>query len=136
MSTIRGILETVLYADDLDAAERFYTGVLGLQRLGEGSALMRTFRVAREQVLLVFDPSVSEAAGRDVPSHGSRGDGHVALLVEAGALDDWRRRLEDAGCGVEQDVTWETLRGRSIYTRDPAGNSVELTEADIWAPRV
>ncbi len=134
MPQIRGVLETVLYADDLDAAERFYAGVLGLTRIGEGSDLMRTFRVAPECVLLVFDPAQSSPPGRDVPSHGARGPGHAALLVAAGSLDDWRRRLEEAGVAIEQDIAWERLDGRSIYVRDPAGNSVELMDRDIWTP--
>ncbi|MEZ6241670.1 MAG: VOC family protein [Phycisphaerales bacterium] len=136
MTKIRGIHEAVLYASDLDAAEGFFAGVLGLPRLGDASDLMRIFRVAPEQVLLVFDPAKSEPAGREVPSHGARGPGHIALLVGAGELDAWRVRLEDAGIPIEQEVVWERLHGRSLYVRDPAGNSVELTEGDIWAPLV
>jgi len=134
VTRIRGIHEAVLYAPDLDAAERFYAGVLALPRIGEPSHLMRTFRVAPEQVLLVFDPARSEPPGREVPSHGARGPGHIALLVGAGELDAWRARLVAAGIPIEREITWERLHGRSIYVRDPAGNAVELTEGDIWGP--
>ncbi len=133
MTPIRGILETVLYCDDLDAAQRFYSGVLGLASDGDTSTLMRTFRVAPEQVLLVFDPGVSEPAGRDVPSHGCRGPGHVALLI-GDDLSVWRERLAAHGVGIEQEITWpqNRRRDRSIYIRDPGGNSVELITGDIW----
>ncbi len=33
---LEGILETALYADDLDAAEAFYGGILGLQKITRG----------------------------------------------------------------------------------------------------
>lgn len=135
MERVTGILETVLYADDLDEAERFYAGVLGLPRVGQGSALMRTFRVGPRQVLLVFDPSQSEPAGRDVPSHGARGPGHVALLVGEGDLPAWRARLTSHGVPIEEEIEWDwgPTPHRSIYVRDPAGNSVELITGDIWA---
>ncbi|MFI4896738.1 MAG: VOC family protein [Phycisphaerales bacterium JB059] len=135
MERLTGILETVLYADDLDAAEGFYTGVLGLPRVGEGSTLMRTFRVGPRQVLLVFDPAESKPTGRDVPSHGARGPGHVALLVGEGELPAWRDRLTAQGVQIEQEVEWDwgDTPHRSLYVRDPAGNSVELITGDIWA---
>lgn len=134
MTSVRGILETVLYCDDLDAAQRFYAGALGLEAIGEGSTLMRKFRIATEQVLLVFDPSVSEPPGRDVPSHGARGPGHVALLVSESDLSGWRDRLAGHGVAIEQEITWpqNSQRDRSIYVRDPGGNSVELITGDIW----
>ncbi len=134
MARVRGILETVLYCDDLDAAQRFYADVLGLETDADTSTLMRTFRVAPEQVLLVFDPSVSEPAGRDVPSHGTLGAGHVALLIGDDDLPAWRGRLAAHGVEIEREITWPQngRRDRSIYVRDPGGNSVELVTGDIW----
>jgi len=134
MPRITGVLETILYADDLDAAQRFYTGALGLAVIGEASELMRKFRVATNQVLLVFDPSVSEPSGRLVPSHGARGPGHVALLIDGSEFVAWRDRLVAAGVAIEKETTWTRDGGnhRSIYVRDPADNSVELITGDIW----
>lgn len=128
-----GVLETVLYANDLSAARRFYEGVLRIEVADALDDLSLVLRIGPGQVILIFDPSRSEEPGRSVPSHGHRdGCGHVALRVRPGDLDAWAERLEASGAGVEQRTTWSGGRGRSVYTRDPAGNSVELIDADIW----
>lgn len=132
MPRTRGVLETVLYADDLDAARRFYAGVLGLPPASAGSDLMIAFRTGPGSVLLVFDPSVSGVSGRDVPSHGASGEGHVALLIDEGSYTEWLAALSDAGVPVEQEIDWGN-GVRSIYMRDPARNSVELITGDLWA---
>jgi catechol-2,3-dioxygenase len=60
------IFETVLYAEDLAAAERFYRDAVGLEVIGRGD-LCVVFRCGGG-VLLIFDPRKSGALGRDVPS--------------------------------------------------------------------
>ncbi|MFO1143760.1 MAG: glyoxalase/bleomycin resistance/extradiol dioxygenase family protein, partial [Amaricoccus sp.] len=49
----------------------------------------------------------------------------------AAELDQWRARLERAGVAVEADFRWPN-GSRSIYVRDPAGNSVEFAEPALW----
>ncbi len=46
-------------------------------------------------------------------------------------FDHWQRRLAVAGVTIEQIVDWEQ-GGRSIYFRDPAGNSLELAPPTLW----
>ena len=46
-------------------------------------------------------------------------------------MADWRERLSAEGIAIEKEVDWPG-GGRSIYFRDPAGNSVELASARIW----
>ena len=41
-------------------------------------------------VLLLFDPRKSAAPGREVPSHGTSGAGHVAFAVKPEDLAAWR----------------------------------------------
>ena len=124
------VYETVVYGDDLGAMADFYAGVLGL-RLVDADALVTAFRLDDRALLLVFDAERSSAAGRPVPSHGAKGPGHVAFAVEPGELDAWTERLRRAGVAIEQEVEWGD-RGRSLYVRDPAGNSVELVDGDMW----
>lgn len=128
---ITGIYETVLYADDVAAMKTFYEDVLGLRLIDGPDALSAAFRLPDGGVLLVFDAARSGEPGRPVPSHGARGPGHVAFRVPAGALEEWRAALDAAGVPVERDVEWPR-GGRSLYVRDPAGNSVELTPGGIW----
>ena len=128
------ILETVLYANDLEQAEWFYRTVLGLEMPRELSELAAIFRINDQQVLLVFDPTASDKPDRTVPSHGARGPGHIALRIDPGDYENWLRRFSEHGVAIEQEIEWSghTDPGRSIYVRDPSGNSVELITADIW----
>ena len=127
------VLETALYAADLDAAEAFYAGVLGLERVTRAGDRHVFFRL-RDAMLLVFDPAATErppAGPLPVPPHGARGPGHIAFAATAAELDRWRARLVAAGIEIEADFLWPG-GARSIYVRDPAGNSVELAEPRLW----
>ena len=123
------IFETVLYAEDLAAAERFYHEALGLEVIERGDLLV-VFRCCGG-VLLIFDPRRSAAAGRNVPSHGTSGAGHVAFAAKPQDLEAWRKQLHQAGIPIETEVDWPQ-GGRSIYFRDPAGNVVELAPRTLW----
>lgn len=129
MLTPGRIFETVLYASDLRACERFYQDVLGLKLVERGDFFIALR--CRESVLLLFDPAKSEAAGRSVPAHGARGPGHIAFATRDEELGAWRARLEEAGVPIEDEVEW-SAGGRSIYFRDPAGNSVEFAPPTLW----
>lgn len=123
------IFETVIYANDLGAARQFYTEVLGLE-LFSGFDVALSFR-CDGGVLLIFDPAKAELPGRDVPSHGGHGPGHIAFAAGEAELDGWRAHLADHGVPIEMEVTW-SMGGTSIYFRDPAGNSVELAPPTLW----
>jgi catechol-2,3-dioxygenase len=125
------VSETVLYALDLHEVRPFYAGVLGLRDISRNLPRGLAFRVDDRSVLLVFDPRLTCLPHDLVPSHGADGPGHIALRVEAGTLARWRTTLEEAGYPIERSVEWPS-GARSIYVRDPAGNSVELVEGEIW----
>jgi len=123
----RRVYETVVYATDLEAARAFYRDALGLREVEEG-----VFRLDGDGVLLLFDPSESSRPGRVVPSHGPTGATHLAFAVGEAELEAWRERLAAHGVELEQDQDWQRGGARSLYVRDPAGNSVELVEGDLW----
>jgi catechol 2,3-dioxygenase-like lactoylglutathione lyase family enzyme len=123
------IFETVIYADDLGAAERFYREVMGLELVSRFDVAL-AFR-CENGVLLIFDPDKAGQPGRDVPSHGATGPGHLAFAAAASELDGWRNHLRAHGVPIEREVNWE-VGGTSIYFRDPAGNSVELAPPTLW----
>ncbi len=133
--TPSGILETVLYAKDLDAIEAFYGRVLGLEPYAK-SAGRQVFYKCAGQMLLVFNPEATEVPpGADaklpVPPHGASGPGHVCFRASAAEIAAWRAHLEKEGVAIEADFEWPG-GGRSIYFRDPAGNCLEFAEPRIW----
>ena len=130
-----GILESALYCDDLDLAEAFYGEVLGLERIAKAEGRHVFFRCGAG-VLLLFDPEATKAppapdARLPVPPHGTRGEGHLCFRAEADEIERWKARLEAAGIAIEAEFEWPQ-GGRSIYFRDPAGNSIEFAEPRIW----
>ncbi len=127
------ILEAALYVDDLDAAEAFYRDVLGFEPFAKVVGRHLFYRCAN-QILLLFDPKATRevsTVGIPVPPHGAVGSGHVCFRADAQGIEDWRRRLTSAGIEIEMDFEWPQ-GGRSIYFRDPSGNSLEFAEPRIW----
>ncbi|WP_105316471.1 VOC family protein [Thermus tenuipuniceus] len=121
------VLETAVYAEDLEKARAFYEGVLGLLCFQYQPPRHAFFRAGRG-VFLVFNPEHTEKE-ETLPPHGARGSVHVAFRVAEEELSLWAKRLEEAGF----PVWWaDWPRGKSLYTRDPAGNLVELAPAAIW----
>mgnify|MGYP001388257375 CR=1 FL=1 len=124
------ILETCLYVDDLNAAEKFYRRILGVESFSRVNNRHVFFRCG-ESMLLLFNPLETAKSSGDVPTHGAHGPGHVAFAIAPNQIDLCRRQLQENGIAIETEITWPS-GGRSIYFRDPAGNSVELATAQVW----
>ena len=123
------VVETAIYVDDLDAAERFYRDLLGLPVQGRVDGRHVFFKVGPVMLLaFLADKTLAEDAS---DAHGSHGPGHFALGISAAALPSWRRRLAEAGVAIVKEVRWPR-GGESIYFRDPAGNLAELVTPGIW----
>jgi len=129
VARIHGVYETVLYAADVPSLVGFYEATVGLRQIQAPDDHSAAFRLDDGGVLLVFDPGRTSAPGRFVPEHGTTGDGHVAFRVDE--LDELADGLRGNGVEVEREITWPG-GGRSGYVRDPAGNSVEFVEGEIW----
>jgi XTP/dITP diphosphohydrolase len=85
-------------------------------------------------MLLLFNPMKSEVKTRSpasAPPHGAHGPCHVCFSASAEELDAWCEHLTSHDIAIEADFEWP-FGGRSIYCRDPAGNSVEFAEPRIW----
>jgi catechol 2,3-dioxygenase-like lactoylglutathione lyase family enzyme len=124
------VLETCLYVDDLEAAELFYREVLGLELFAVKPG-RHVFFTCGEQMLLLFDPEATSDPGAGIPGHGCFGRGHVAFDVDDGDRERWKEQLAQHGVEIEREVDWPG-GARSIYFRDPAGNSLELASRDLW----
>lgn len=133
--TPSGILESALYVDDLDAAETFYAEVMGLRQIAKVDG-RHVFFACGDGVLLIFDPAQTihppkPDARLPVPPHGTTGQGHLCFRATEAEIADWTTRLGAHGVAIEADFEWPQ-GGRSIYFRDPAGNSLEIANPKIW----
>lgn len=133
--TPSGILEAALYVDDLDRAEAFYGQVLGLERISRVDNRHVFFRCGQAVVLLFNPDETAKPPAKDarfpVPPHGARGDGHLCFRASEDEIDRWKVHLENHGVAIESEFEWPK-GGRSIYFRDPAGNSIEFANPAIW----
>jgi catechol 2,3-dioxygenase-like lactoylglutathione lyase family enzyme len=134
MPSLRRVLETALYVDDLDRAAAFYARVLGLEPIYL-DARLRAYDVGGGGVLLLFRRGASlETArlpGGTIPPHDGCGPVHVAFSIEAGELAAWEARLRDEGVAIEGRTNWPR-GGESIYFRDPDGHLLELATPGLW----
>jgi catechol 2,3-dioxygenase-like lactoylglutathione lyase family enzyme len=126
---LRRILETALYADDLNQAEAFYQSVLGLNLFVKEVGRNLFFKIG-DQMLLIFNPARTIEESEAAP-HGARGPGHVAFAVPMSEMDAWKKHLKENGVEIEKDMVWPK-GGRSLYFRDPAGNCLELASPLVW----
>ena len=133
--TPTGLLEAALYVEDIDRAEAFYRDILGLEPFVKVEGRHVFFRCGG-MVLLLFRAAATETppdpdARLPVPPHGARGPGHLCFRASAVEIDRWSARLARHGVEIEADFDWPQ-GGRSIYFRDPDGNSLEFAEPRIW----
>jgi len=135
------ILESALYVTDLEAAESFYAEILGMERIAKAEGRHVFFRCG-QGVLLLFNAGATKqppppGAKLPVPPHGTVGQGHLCFAASFDGIERWKARLVEMGVAIEADFLWppkpgQERGGRSIYFRDPSGNSLEFAEPEIW----
>jgi catechol 2,3-dioxygenase-like lactoylglutathione lyase family enzyme len=122
-----GILETSLYADDLEAAERFYGGILGLT-VHARSPGRHVFFKCDAQMLLLFAPveTVKAPGSSSLPVPPHERTGRVTV-----PRDRSRDRFRRGGRGEREiEADFRPSGGWSI-TRDPPVQP-EFAEPRIW----
>lgn len=128
------VLESALYVNDLPRAVAFYRDVLGLEPTGHADHRAAFFRCGAGVVILFnADETIRPAApGKlPVPAHGARGPGHLCFRASRAEIAEWKAHLEANGVEIESEFDWPN-GARSIYFRDPSGNSLEFAEPKLW----
>jgi catechol 2,3-dioxygenase-like lactoylglutathione lyase family enzyme len=136
---VKGLGEIALRVNDLEKMQEFYEKVVGLEVMKRFPAAV-FFRVAdgaggHPQAFALFDRS-RERSGPAI--HGTTPDGvgqerstldHVAFEIDLSAYETEKARLEGLGLSVEAQVfTWTGWR--SLFVKDPEGNTVEFVCSD------
>ena len=133
---IHGVVETILYTDDLARATEFYRDVLGLTPMKGDGERFQALDTGASRVLLLFKRGGTLVpqpvpSGGVIPPHDGSGPLHLAFAIAAVDYDKWCARLLDCGVTIESETQWER-GGRSVYFRDPDKHLVELVTPGIW----
>ena len=123
------IKETCLYFHDLEKANDFYNGMLGLPVISHVPGKHIFFR-AGTSVLLCFNPADSKHKKRP-PPHFAHGHYHLAFEVEASQYENRKNELMKMGIVLIDKVIWDTGQ-ESVYFEDPEGNVLEIVPKGIW----
>lgn len=110
-----------IVARDLDLAEAFYCGVLGLpvmKRWDDEESPRSVWLALGGGAFLAVERA---AAGGPKRVDAAPGWHCVALTISVGARAAWRARLVEARVAIERESPF------SIYMRDPEGNLVALS---------
>lgn len=130
----QGVLETCLYAEDLNRAVEFYLAVLNFQVLVRDDRLC-AFETGRQRILILFQKNSTlqsvQLPGGVVPPHDGHGPAHLAFAIAAHDYDAWLAHLRQLNLGIESEMHWP-LGGRSVYFRDPDQHLVELVTPGVW----
>lgn len=132
---IDGVVETILYVDDLERAVAFYRDVLGLRLMTGDTVRFQAFDSGAGRVLLLFKrggtrEAVPAPVGM-IPPHDGSGQLHIGFAIPADAYEPWLARLRRLGLAIESETRW-ARGGRSLYFRDPDGHLLELITPGIW----
>lgn len=135
---VRALGEIAIRCADMDAMERFYGEVIGLEPLAERDGGITFFRIAEgygghTAVLALFGPGAGRpdlhAVSRQAPETGPRSSlHHIALSLgweEQAAAIAWYERIGQP-FRVEH---FDWIGWRGVFTQDPEGNTVELVAA-------
>jgi glyoxylase I family protein len=123
-----GVHHLAVVVCDLTRAERFYRRLFGLKVVKR----WRDDRGRPRSVWLALDDRVFlavERAGRprDRRPDSASGWHCLALAIDCGERDLWRRRLLRAGVAVERETVY------SLFIRDPEENLIALSHYPLAA---
>lgn len=123
---VKGLGEVSIQVRDLDAMQKFYEEVVGLEVLRWDESFV-FFKIAEgygghSQNLALFEAS-NTLNPQESTLH------HIALNIALEDFESERMRLEGLGLKVNATVH-EWLHVRSLYFYDPEGNHLELVAYD------
>ncbi|MBD6620463.1 glyoxalase [Komarekiella sp. 'clone 1'] len=138
--TVNGIVESVLYVEDLEHSAKFYQDLFGFE-IEIRDDMICVLRVPNSQGLILFPKCIAQQPGRTtspvgrikgmIPPHGGSGRLHIAFSIAASELEFWEQQLADRGIPLDSKVSWQR-GGWSLYFRDPDQHLLELITPGLW----
>ena len=123
MLKTQGVVHFTIPVKDLDRAERFYTEIMGMERLRRTDHMIFMRSGADCFVLTLSENPVA-------PNAGDAHDIHHAFRVSAPDYDRAKAFLAERGIRIikEEDRRSGTFQGRSAYFHDPDRNVLEIID--------
>ena len=127
------IIETCIYASNLEEMKNFYINYLGLEFVSEEKE-RSVFLKAGKSMLLIFNPTNTlNNTNKLFPIHGAMTPPsiiHFALEIQKEDYEKWKYILLDNKIRIEKEI--ELRNSRSLYFSDPTGNLVEFITNNAW----
>ena len=135
MPRLNGVLETILYTDDMERARAFFETVMGLTA-HTADHRFTAYPVGWNMLLLFANGETTETVELPngmgtIPPHDGGGRQHVALAIDADQLPAWEQRLAAHDVPIEGRTHWPK-GAESLYFRDPDGHLLEVVTPGIW----
>src|SRR5207244_1774474 len=98
------IKETCLYTIELERAEKFYSEILELEKIGKTKGEYVFFR-AGSSVLLIFNPEYTSKQ-KEPPAHEGFGRIHLAFEIDSRDFEKCKSNLQKKGVKIIQEKLW------------------------------
>jgi catechol 2,3-dioxygenase-like lactoylglutathione lyase family enzyme len=123
MLKTEGVLHFTIPVKDLDRSEKFYTEIMGMERLRRNNHMV-FMRAGQDCFVLTYSEKPID------PNPGEAHDIHHAFRVNAAEYDRAKQFLAAKGIRIvkEEERRSGTFRGRSAYFHDPDRNVIEIMD--------
>ena len=122
MLKTEGLLHFTIPVKDLDRSEKFYTEILGMEKLRRNDHMVFMRAAGKDCFVLTYSEKPID------PNPDMKHEIHSAFVVTKAEYDRGLTFLASKGIRVikQEDRRHGTFRGRSAYFHDPDRNVVEI----------
>jgi len=123
MLKTQGVVHFTIPVKDLDRSEKFYSEIMGMERLRRNDHMV-FMRAGEDCFVLTYSEKPVD------PNAGDAHDIHHAFRVSAPDYDAAKAFLAQRGIRIfkEEDRRSGTFQGRSAYFHDPDRNVIEIID--------
>jgi catechol 2,3-dioxygenase-like lactoylglutathione lyase family enzyme len=122
MLKTEGVLHFTIPVKDLDRSEKFYTEILGMEKMRRTGHMVFLRAAGKDNFVLTYSEKPID------PNPPGKHEIHSAFLLTAEEYDRAKTFLATKGIDIfkEEDRRQGTFQGRSAYFLDPDSNVIEI----------
>jgi len=124
MIRTEGVLHFTIPVKDLDRSEKFYTEILGMEKIRRTGHMVFLRAAGKDNFVLTFSEKPID------PNPAGKHEIHSAFRLTAEEYDRAKTFLKAKGIDIfkEEDRRSGTFQGRSAYFLDPDKNVIEIID--------